>query len=157
MRMELLMQNCKKRKEAVHTIISELTAKCEAIAQVQNMLDEVYRATQGKEDKVSSMQERVVDAESNPTFAAYLQCDLDLRTSTQSSVFPFTGSASSVYGSHAMKSDVYRFQPRRTSASISPALGRNSPSLVYSLLNACKLIGLDPLNLALAVPNLRFR
>jgi len=82
MHIELLMQNCKKRMEALDTIISELTAKCEAIAQVQNMLDEVYRETQGKEDKVSSMQERVVDAESNPTFAAYLQRDLDLRTVT---------------------------------------------------------------------------
>lgn len=78
LRLQLLMENCKRRTEALDHIVGELKTKCEAIAQVQKRLDEAYGETARKEKEVKDLESRVEAAESNPIWNGYLQRESDL-------------------------------------------------------------------------------
>ena len=75
LRIQLLMNSCAKRTDALDAIAAELTQKCETLAKLKKRLEEQYSSVKEKETKVADMQRKLDDAESNPTWAAFLRRD----------------------------------------------------------------------------------
>lgn len=73
LRIQLLMNSCSKRGTWLDQILNELREKCEVLATLEEQLDRPYHELSRKEDEVLDMQDRVEVAESNPTFASFLQ------------------------------------------------------------------------------------
>ena len=123
LRIQLLMNSCAKRVDALDTIAAELTQKCETLDKLKKTLEEQYGGAKEKETKVADMQRKLDDAESNPTWAAFLRRDQEMEMSTPS--LP-QRSTNLVNSPHIFSSSA--FGGRKSSGSLSAMLGPRSPA-----------------------------